>query len=80
MIISKQIKAARVLAEMDQRELAEASGVSLPTIQRMEKLGPERSSAGNVAAVQGALEAAGVAFIEADAASGPGVRMKAAQT
>jgi predicted transcriptional regulator len=36
MITAAQLKAARALLGMDQRMLAEASGLSLPTIQRME--------------------------------------------
>jgi hypothetical protein len=55
-ISAKQIKAARVFLEWEQRDLAEKSGLSLPTIQRMEKLGVERSSAGNAQRVQRALE------------------------
>jgi len=36
MITARQMKAARALLGIDQRTLAERSGVSLPTIQRME--------------------------------------------
>ena len=36
MITAAQLRAARALLGMDQRALAEASGLSLPTIQRME--------------------------------------------
>jgi transcriptional regulator with XRE-family HTH domain len=36
MITAAQLKAARALLGIDQRQLAEASGLSLPTIQRME--------------------------------------------
>jgi len=36
MITAAQLKAARALLGMDQKGLAEASGLSLPTIQRME--------------------------------------------
>jgi hypothetical protein len=39
--------------------------------------GPGRSSAANVDGVKRALEDAGVQFIEAGEAGGPGVRMKA---
>ncbi|MCC8987372.1 MAG: helix-turn-helix transcriptional regulator, partial [Candidatus Contendobacter sp.] len=46
MITAAQLKAARALIGMDQRMLAEASGLSLPTIQRME--GSEGNIRGNV--------------------------------
>jgi transcriptional regulator with XRE-family HTH domain len=35
-ITAAQMRAARALLGMDQRELAERTGLSLPTIQRME--------------------------------------------
>ena len=76
MISAKQIKAARIFLEWEQRDLAERSGLSLPTIQRMEKLGVERSSAGNAQKLQQALEAAGIEFI-AENSGGAGVRIKA---
>ena len=45
MITAAQLRAARALAGMDQKTLAEKAGVSLPTIQRME------ASTGNVRGV-----------------------------
>ncbi|WP_203074632.1 helix-turn-helix domain-containing protein [Falsiroseomonas ponticola] len=78
MISAKQIKAARVFLEWEQRDLAERSGLSLPTIQRMEKHGVERSSAANAMKVQTALEAAGVEFI-AENGGGAGVRLRKPQ-
>jgi transcriptional regulator with XRE-family HTH domain len=36
MITADQMRAARALLQVDQRQLAELSGLSLPTIQRME--------------------------------------------
>ena len=75
MITSKQVKAARLFLEWEQRDLAERSGVSLPTIQRMEKLGMERSQAGNVERVQNALETGGIQFIPENG-GGAGVRLK----
>ncbi|MBI3275333.1 MAG: helix-turn-helix domain-containing protein [Methylocystis sp.] len=36
MITAAQLRAARALAGLDQRKLADLSGLSLPTIQRME--------------------------------------------
>jgi len=79
MLTAAQIRAARALLGWSQPALAKASGVSLPTIVRMEgAVGPGRSSAANVEAVQRALENAGVMFLEADGAgaAGPGVRLK----
>lgn len=75
MITAKQIKAARLFLDWEQRDLAEKSGVSLPTIQRMEKLGVERSQAGNVDKVVKALEHGGIVFIPPNG-GGPGVRLR----
>lgn len=49
MMTSAQMRAARALLGIDQRQLSELSGVSLPTIQRME------ASAGNVRGVVDSL-------------------------
>ena len=79
MLTAEQIKAARALVDWSQPKLAEASGLSMPTIRRMEgPLGPGRSTAVNVDAVQRALEGAGVVFLEAGEVrqGGPGVRLK----
>jgi transcriptional regulator with XRE-family HTH domain len=75
MISAKQIKAARLFLEWEQKDLAEKSGLSLPTIQRMEKLGIERSSFANAQKVRCALEAGGIEFI-AENGGGAGVRMR----
>ncbi len=80
MITAAQLKAARALAGMDQRMLAEASGLSLPTIQRME--GSDGTIRGNVDSLVkliAALEATGVMMINEGATSesgGRGVRLK----
>ena len=79
MITAEQIRGARAMLRWSAKQLSEKSGVSLPTVQRMEgERGPLRSSAGNVLKVQQALEDAGVIFIDA-AEEGPGVRLKANQ-
>lgn len=77
MISSVQLRAARTLLGWSQKDLADVSGLSLPTIQRMETLGLHRSSAGNVDKVQRALETAGIEFINDDA---PGVRLRRPQS
>ena len=79
MVTAAQIRAARALLGWNGAQLAETAGVSLQTIRRMESdLGPGRSSAANVDAVRGALEKAGVLFLEGDDANavGPGVRLR----
>ena len=74
MISAAQVRAARALVGMTQEDLAAAAGLSGQTIKRMEALGTERSSAGNVVALQRALEAAGVQFIPENG-GGAGVRL-----
>ena len=80
MLTAAQLKAARALAGMDQRVLAEASGVSLPTIQRMETSnGTVRGVIDSLMKVMAALESAGVEFINDGAVSsggGRGVRLR----
>lgn len=74
------MKAARALLGIDQRQLAEAAGVSLPTIQRMEASeGQVRGNAETLMKVVEALERSGVELIAAGAVSvggGRGVRLK----
>ena len=79
-LTGEQLRAARALLRWEQKQLAEASGVSLETIKRLEKMaGPIGGLARTSDAIQAALEAAGVAFISAGAyqgEGGPGVRFK----
>jgi transcriptional regulator with XRE-family HTH domain len=74
------MKAARALVGMDQKALAEASGVSLPTIQRMETSnGVVRGVIDSLMKILAALEEAGIEFINEDAPSlggGRGVRLR----
>jgi transcriptional regulator with XRE-family HTH domain len=80
MITAAQLRAARALLGMDQRDLAEASGLSLPTIQRMEA--SEDVIRGQVESLMkliAALETAGIELINQGAVSdsgGRGVRLK----
>ncbi|MBS0598399.1 MAG: helix-turn-helix domain-containing protein [Proteobacteria bacterium] len=80
MISSSQMRAARALLGIDQRELARLAGVSLPTVQRMEASdGVVRGVVGTLTKVVNALEAAGVELIGNDQPSrgrGRGVRLK----
>ncbi len=76
MITNAQLRAARGLLGWSQARLAEASGLGIATIKRMEgERGPLRSSAENVLKVQQALEDAGVFFIDEDEELGQGVRL-----
>jgi predicted transcriptional regulator len=80
-ITAQQMRAARALAGIDQRTLAERAGVSLPTIPRMEASeGVVRGVVDTLMKVVGALEESGVELIGANQASsggGRGVRLKA---
>jgi transcriptional regulator with XRE-family HTH domain len=80
MITAGQMRAARALLGLDQRRLAELSGLSLPTIQRMEASeGVIRGNVDSLMKLVAALDQAGVALIGDHAASpggGRGVRLK----
>jgi len=79
MITGAQMKAARALLGIDQKELARLSGVSVPTIQRMEASdGIVRAVVDSLEKVVNAINAAGVELIQAGArseGSGRGVRL-----
>ena len=76
MISVAQIRAARGLLAWNQSKLAEASGLALSTIKRMETSdGILRGTAENVWKVQKALQDAGVIFIDENE-EGPGVRLR----
>jgi len=72
---SAQIRAARHLANLSQADLAEATGLSLPTIKRAESERDVSVSAAAIDAIRAALEAAGIEFI-AENGGGAGVRLQ----
>lgn len=73
---SELVRAARALLRWEQRDLAEASGVSLPSIKRLEiQPGPLAAQDRTVEAIRQALEVAGVIFV-AENGEGPGVRLR----
>ncbi len=78
MITATQLRAARALLNIDQRELADLSGLSVPTIQRMEASdGLIRGNVDSLTKLISALATAGVELIGEDDASrgrGRGVR------
>jgi transcriptional regulator with XRE-family HTH domain len=79
MITSSQMRAARAMLGLDQRSLAELSGLSLPTIQRMEASeGVVRGNVDSLMKLVGALQDAGIELIADGATStqgGRGVRL-----
>ena len=80
MITSHQMRAARALLGIDQRQLAELAGLSAPTIQRMEASGGQvRGVVDTLVKVVTALETAGIELIGENAPStgaGRGVRLR----
>ena len=82
MITSGQLRAARALLGIDQREMAQRCGLSLPTIQRMEASdGVVRGNVDSLMKLVDALAAGGIELIGDGASStggGRGVRLKSA--
>jgi transcriptional regulator with XRE-family HTH domain len=80
MLSSAQLRAARALAGLDQRQLAEKAGLSVPTIQRMEASeGVIRGNVDSLVKIVAALDQAGVELLADGASStngGRGVRLK----
>lgn len=80
MITAAQMRAARALLGIDQRQMAERAGLSLPTIQRMEASdGVVRGNVDLLMKLVGALAANGIELIGEGATSskgGRGVRLK----
>ena len=79
MITAGQMRAARALLGIDQRQLAKRAGLSLPTIQRMEASdGVIRGNVDSLVKLVDALSAAGIELIGEHSISqggGRGVRM-----
>ena len=80
MITGAQMKAARALAGIDQKALAEKAGISVPTVQRMEASDDVvRATVDTLMKVIGALNELGVELIDAGRPSddgGRGVRLR----
>jgi transcriptional regulator with XRE-family HTH domain len=79
MITAGQLRAARALLSIDQRQLAELAGLSVPTIQRMEASdGVIRGNVDSLTKLVNALRAAGIEIIGEGMhshGSGRGVRL-----
>ena len=80
MISANQLKAARALLNIDQRQTAELADLSVPTIQRMEASdGVIRGNVDSLMKLVSALENAGIELINPGAqslAGGRGVRLR----
>jgi predicted transcriptional regulator len=76
MITVRQVKAARALLGWSQADLAVHSGVSEPTIARLESLDGELGGRANTAEkICAALESAGIDFISENG-GGAGLRLR----
>jgi len=79
-VTSEQVRAARALLRWEQKDLAAASRISLPTIKRLETIrGDLPAQARTIEAIRLAFEKAGVEFLAKDN-GGAGVRLKPAKT
>ncbi len=77
MITAEQMRAARALLKWSAQNLADHSGVTWRTIQRLEsEVGIPASRTKNLIKIRQVLEDAGVIFIDQNEESGPGVRLK----
>ena len=74
--MASQIRAARALLGLSQRELAAMAAIGLATVKRIEAAPDIRGAADTFWKIQTALEKAGVEFIPIEAAKGPGVRLR----
>jgi len=76
LITIRQVKAARALLGWSQADLAKRSGVSEPTIARLESMDGNLGGRQETGLkIQHAIEAAGIEFIE-DNGGGEGVRFR----
>lgn len=73
-ILPAQVRAARALLGLKREELAEASGVPVRTVARLE-LGEGAPQRRTLEAIRTALEAAGVEFVPENG-GGAGVRLR----
>jgi transcriptional regulator with XRE-family HTH domain len=80
MITASQLRAARALLNVDQRQMAELAGLSVPTIQRMESSdGVVRGNVDSLMKLVSALDNAGIELINPgvpSTAGGRGVRLR----
>src|ERR1700730_1677898 len=76
LVTTRQIKAARALLAWSQADLADRSGISEPTVARVEAVDGELGGRGDTTQkIRDAIEAAGVEFIDENG-GGRGVRLR----
>jgi transcriptional regulator with XRE-family HTH domain len=75
MIRAAQIRAARALLGINQRELSKIADVAISTVKRIELSGEMTGSVRTLWKIQTALERAGIEFIPGEASKGAGVRL-----
>ena len=76
LVTTRQIKAARALLAWSQADLADHSGISEPTVARLEAADGELGGREDTTQrLRAAIELAGVEFIEENG-GGPGVRLR----
>jgi transcriptional regulator with XRE-family HTH domain len=76
LVTTRQVKAARALLGWSQAVLAERSGVSEPTVARLESVDGELGGReGTGEKIRTAIEVAGIEFIQENG-GGPGVRLR----
>ena len=78
MFSPSQIRAARALVGWSQTDVANAAGLSVPTVKRAEADGGVQVSEDAILAIANALKKAGVEFIDENG-GGPGVRLRKAK-
>ncbi|MGL4441222.1 MAG: helix-turn-helix domain-containing protein [Bosea sp. (in: a-proteobacteria)] len=77
MITPAQIRAARHLLGLQQSDISEATGLSLPTIKRAESDRVVSVSGDTIATIKAELERSGAIFVESNG-QGAGVRLRKA--
>jgi transcriptional regulator with XRE-family HTH domain len=79
LITTRQVKAARALLGWSQADLARRSGISEPTIARLESAEGELGGReGTGEKIRKAIQSAGIDFIDENG-GGPGVRLRKRQ-
>lgn len=76
-ISAEQVRAARALLRWEQKDLAKAAAVSLPTVIRLERdPGPLKGYDRTVEMIREAFEREGLVFLMAGDGGGEGVRRR----